>query len=444
MLKTFTKGGVHPAENKFSAEQTIKKLDLPEKGSILVAQHIGAPATILVKKGDSVKVGQLVAESSGFVSANIHSPFSGTVEKIDEIVDSSGYKKQCINITVEGDEWAEGIDTSSQIISEINASKEDIIKKIGQAGIVGLGGATFPSHVKLAVPKGKTAEILVLNGVECEPYLTADHRLMLEKGEEILIGVEILKKALGVEKAVIGIENNKKDAIKHLTKLASKHNGITVCPLKVKYPQGGEKQLIKAAVGREVPSGALPIDVGAVVHNVGTAFAVYEAIQKNKPLIERVVTVTGIAVKQPNNYLARIGTPISKLIEASGGLPENTGKIISGGPMMGRTLTTIESPVTKGTSGVLLMPKEIAFRGEQKNCIRCSRCVGVCPMGLEPYILMAYSERKMAEEMKNAGVLDCIECGSCSYICPANRTLVDYIRLGKSNVIKIQRAKIQK
>jgi len=444
MLKTFIKGGVHPAENKISAEQSIKKLELPEIGSILVAQHIGAPASLLVKKGDTVKVGQLVAESSGFVSANIHSPFSGTVDKIDAIIDSSGYKKQCINIKIEGDEWAEGIDSSDTLITEIKVEKEEIIKKIGAAGIVGLGGATFPSHVKLAVPKGKTAKVLVLNGVECEPYLTADHRLMLEKGEEILVGVEILKKALGVDKAVIGIENNKKDAIKHLTSLSSKYSGISVCPLKVKYPQGGEKQLIKAAIGSEVPSGALPIDVGAVVHNVGTAFAVYEAIQKNKPLVERVVTVTGLAVSKPDNYLARIGTPISKLIEASGGLPENTGKIISGGPMMGRALPTVESPVTKGTSGVLLMPKEIANRGEQENCIRCSRCVGVCPMGLEPYILMAYSERKMAEEMRSGGVLDCIECGSCSYICPANRTLVDYIRLGKSNVIKIQRAKTQK
>jgi len=444
MLKTFSKGGVHPSENKLSKEEKIKEVPLPSVGQVLVSQHIGAPATVIVKKNDEVKVGQLIAKSGGFVSANIHSPFSGTVDKIDTITDSSGYRKQCVVIKVEGDEWEDSIDRSPEIKKEITLSKDEIIARIGEAGIVGLGGATFPSHVKLAVPKGKAAEVLIINGVECEPYLTADHRLMLEKGEELLIGIEILKKALGVDRAVIGIENNKKDAIKHLSEISQHYSGTSVCPLKVKYPQGGEKQLIKATINREVSSGTLPIDVGAVVQNVGTAFAVYEAVQKNKPLIDRIVTVTGLSISKPDNYLARVGTPISSLIEASGGVPENTGKVISGGPMMGRALSTVESPVTKGTSGILIMPKEKSERKPEENCIRCARCVSVCPMGLEPYLLMTLSQRTMTDEMKGGGVLDCIECGSCSFICPANRTLLDYIRLGKSTVLKIERAKTQK
>lgn len=444
MLKTFSKGGIHPSEHKLSKGERITQVPLPSVGYVLVAQHIGAPAAVLVKKNDEVKVGQLIAKSSGFVSANIHSPFSGKINKVDTIVDSSGYKKQCIVIDVEGDEWIESIDRGSEIKKEIILSKDEIIARIADAGIVGLGGATFPSHVKLAVPKGKTAEVLLINGVECEPYLTADHRLMLENAEEILIGIEILKKVLGVNRAIIGIENNKKDAVTHLSALAKQYNGISVCPLKVRYPQGGEKQLIEAVMHKEVSSGTLPIDVGAVVHNVGTAYAVYEAVQKNKPLFERIVTVTGLSVTKPGNYLTRVGTSIARLIEASGGLPHDTGKVISGGPMMGRALSSIDTPVTKGTSGVLIMPKEKAMRGAEENCIRCARCVGVCPMGLEPYLLMTLSQRAMNSEMKDNGVLDCIECGSCSYICPANRTLLDYIRLGKSTVLKIERARAQK
>lgn len=444
MLKTFPKGGVHPPENKYSAEKAIEKLAIPEIAYIPVAQHIGAPAKVLVKRGDVVKVGMKIAETAGFISANIHSPVSGTVNKIDKMVDASGYPREVVVIKVEGDEWEDGIDTTDTLVNDISADKAAIQKAVADAGIVGLGGATFPSHVKLMVPDGKKAEMLVINGVECEPYLTADHRLMLEKGEEILVGIEILKKAVGVTKAYIGIENNKKDAIEHLTKLAQNYSGTEIVPLKVQYPQGGEKQLIKAVTGKEVPSGALPIEVGAVVNNVGTAFAIYEAVQKNKPLVERVVTVTGKSVSNPSNFLTRIGTPASQLIEAAGGLPEDTGKVISGGPMMGKALASLDAPVTKGTSGLLIMQSLEAQRKKMKNCIRCAKCVSACPMGIEPYLLMTYSDKSMYEEAADYNIKDCIECGSCSYSCPADRPLLDYIRLGKSTVMQIERAKNQK
>lgn len=441
MLKTFLKGGVHPAANKLSADKTIEVLPLPKTVNIPISQHIGAPAKVLVKKGDKVKVGQKIAESGGFVSANIHSSVSGTVSKIDKIADASGYKKPCVIISVEGDEWEENIDKSKDLKKDFDLTSEEIIKKISEAGIVGLGGATFPSHVKLSIPKGKKAEVLIINGVECEPYLTADHRLMLEKGEEILVGTKILMKALNVDKAFIGIENNKPDAIAHFNEIVKDFDGIQVVPLKVKYPQGGEKQLIKAVTNREVPSGGLPIDVGAVVHNVGTTFAVYEAIQKNKPLFERVVTVTGKSVKNPSNFLVRIGTSTAELINAAGGLPEDTGKIVSGGPMMGKAIVNTDVPITKGSSGVLLFKEKESKRQESQNCIRCGKCVSVCPMGLEPYLLMNLVENKMWDEVEKNHSLDCIECGSCMYTCPSHRPLLDYIRLGKSNVNKIKRSR---
>ncbi len=297
-----------------------------------------------------------MAESKGFVSAYIHSSVSGKVNKIDTVIDSTGYKQTAVFIDVEGDEWIDTIDRSEEILTEIKLSSDEIIKRCLNSGIVGMGGATFPSHVKMTVPAGKKCDVLIINGVECEPYLTSDHRLMLERGEEVLIGATILMKALNVSRAMVGIENNKKDAIEHLTRLATGFNGITVHPLKVKYPQGAEKQLIKALINREVPSGRLPLDVNAVVHNVGTAFAVYEAVQKNKPLFERVVTITGKSINKPGNYFVRTGTPVSKLIEAAGGLPEDTGKIVSGGPMMGKALTNIDVPIVKGTSGIVLLP----------------------------------------------------------------------------------------
>lgn len=438
-LKTFPRGGIHPKENKFSADNAIGKIDLPQKVAVPLSQHIGAPAKVVVNPREQVKVGQLIAQGSGFVSANIHAPVSGMVTKVDKIIDSTGYKRDAILIKVKGDEWDEHIDQSPDLKKEISDGKDEILKKIQAAGIVGMGGATFPSHVKLAVPKGKKAEYLILNGVECEPYLTADHRLMLEKSEEIIVGCHLLMIALGVETAIIGIENNKQDAIEKMRQLTEGDNHIFVQPLKVQYPQGGEKQLIKAVLKREVPSGGLPIDVGVVVHNVGTAFAVYEAVQKNKPLIERVVTITGKHVKKPSNFLTRIGTPVIDLIEAAGGLPEDTGKVVSGGPMMGKALNNLNIPVAKGTSGILVVPEEESRRGEVKPCIRCSKCVTVCPMGLEPYLLMTLAQKELFERIEEEKVMDCIECGSCSYTCPSDRPLLDYIRLGKKTVTSIIR-----
>ncbi|MEI8225110.1 MAG: electron transport complex subunit RsxC [Bacteroidota bacterium] len=439
MLKTFPHGGIHPPENKLTANKAIGYLPIPESVTIPVSQHTGAPATTIVNKGDYVKTGQVIAASKGFVSSNIHSSVSGKVNKIDTIIDTTGYKQSAVFIDVEGDEWIETIDRSSEIVTEIKLSPEEIIKKCLESGIVGLGGATFPSHVKLTIPTGKKCDLLIINGVECEPYLTSDHRLMLERGEEILTGVTILMKALKVERAKIGIENNKPDAIDHLTKLATGFKGITVHALKVKYPQGAEKQLIKALINREVPSGHLPLDVGAVVHNVGTAFAVYEAVQKNKPLFERVVTITGKSLARPGNYFVRIGTPISKLIEAAGGMPDDTGKIINGGPMMGKAVNNIDVPVVKGTSGIILFPRNESERSEIKPCIRCAKCISVCALKLEPFLLMTLSEKGLFERAEKEGITNCMECGSCSYTCPADRPLLDYIRLGKSTVISMAR-----
>ncbi|AAQ65519.1 electron transport complex, RnfABCDGE type, C subunit [Porphyromonas gingivalis W83] len=443
MLRTFRIGGIHPPENKLSAGKPVEVLPIPSQVVIPLGQHIGAPATATVKKGDEVKVGTIIAQAGGFVSANIHSSVSGKVLKIDNVYDSSGYPKPAVFISVEGDEWEEGIDRSPAIVKECNLDAKEIVAKISAAGIVGLGGATFPTHVKLSPPPGNKAEILIINAVECEPYLTSDHVLMLEHGEEIMIGVSILMKAIQVNKAVIGVENNKKDAIAHLTKLATAYPGIEVMPLKVQYPQGGEKQLIDAVIRKQVKSGALPISTGAVVQNVGTVFAVYEAVQKNKPLVERIVTVTGKKLSRPSNLLVRIGTPIAALIEAAGGLPENTGKIIGGGPMMGRALLSPDVPVTKGSSGVLILDREEAVRKPMRDCIRCAKCVGVCPMGLNPAFLMRDTLYKSWETAEKGNVVDCIECGSCSFTCPANRPLLDYIRQAKKTVMGIQRARKQ-
>jgi electron transport complex protein RnfC len=433
-LKTFKLGGVHPPENKLSEKAPIEVLALPDVVTIPLSQHLGAPASPVVAKGDKVKTGQLIAKGAGFISANIHSSVSGTVAKIDDMPDSSGYRKKSIVINVEGDEWDEGIDLGNELIRECNLSPQEITAKVNEKGIVGLGGATFPSHVKLMVPPGKKVEVLIINGVECEPYLTSDHRLMLEKADEMLVGITIQMKALGVTKAIIGIENNKPDAIAHLQNKVKEYPGISVEALKVQYPQGGEKQLIKALINREVPSGKLPIEVGAVVHNVGTAFAVYEAVQKNKPLVERVVTVTGKNLKKPSNFLVRIGTPVSAIIEAAGGLPSDIGKVVNGGPMMGKALNNLEVPVTKGTSGILIFPEREAQRKSVLNCIRCARCLNVCPMGLEPYLLSVLADKKRFEECEADRIMDCMECGSCLYICPSGRPLLDQIRVGKAQV----------
>ncbi|MBQ7671650.1 MAG: electron transport complex subunit RsxC [Paludibacteraceae bacterium] len=441
-MKTFRIGGVHPHDNKeFSSHKAITAVPLPKKAIIPLVQHIGAPAKPVVQKGDAVKVGQLLAEAGGFVSAPIHSPVSGKVAKIDTAVDAWGMKMQAIYIDVEGDEWMPEIDRTDIIIPFSNLDSKEIIDKIKNAGIVGLGGACFPTHVKLMPPPGKKAEVLIVNGVECEPYLTCDHQLMLERGEQIMIGIELVMKALGINRAIIGIENNKPDAIAHMQKLAAEVPGVEVQPLKLRYPQGGEKQLIDACIGRQVPSGALPIEVGAVVDNVATLFAVYEAVQKNKPLISRVMTVTGKDVKNPGNYEVRFGTPLADVLEMAGGVPESTGKIIGGGPMMGRAMQNIDMPCNKRMSGALLMTEAESKRVDPSPCIRCAKCVSACPMGLEPYLLAKLSAAQNWEAMEKLNIMDCIDCGCCLFTCPSHRPLLDYIRLGKGKVGGIIRAR---
>ena len=441
-LKTFSKGGVHPEENKISHDSPIQVQPIPKTVSILLSQHIGKPATPVVSRGDEVKVGTLIAKADGFVSANIHSSVSGKVKKIETILDASGYQKPCITIQCDGeDTWEETIDRTPEIVRDIKLSSEEIIQRIAECGIVGMGGATFPTNVKLMPPKDATPECVIINGAECEPYLTADHRTLLERGEEVLIGLQILMKSVSVTKGYVAIENNKRDAIDKLTQLASSMPGIEIVPMKVKYPQGGEKQLIDTVLKRRVASGKLPVTEGAIVQNVGTALAVYEAVQKHKPLVERVVTVTGKAVKNPCNLLVRIGTPLSELIETAGGMPRSTAKLVSGGPMMGKAVYSDEIPVAKGTSGVLMLLEEDTKRRPMRNCIRCAKCVGACPMGLNPAFLMRDTVYKDWDALEANHVYDCIECGSCSFICPANRPLLDHIRMGKGRVMAIRRAR---
>ena len=447
-MKTFKLGGVHPAENKLSAGSPIREASLPKQAVFSMFQHIGAPAKPVVKKGDMVKVGTLLGEAGGFVSAPIYSSVSGKVAKVDVALDASDTRRMAVYVDVEGDEWEESIDRSTKLekLSEHpELDSKVIIEKIKNAGIVGMGGATFPCHVKLCPPPGCKAECVIINAVECEPYLTADHSLMLEHAEEILEGVEIIMKAVGVDKGYVGIENNKPDAISLMTEKAQSHPSITIVPLKVKYPQGGEKQLIDAVIGRQVPAPpAIPIHVGAVVQNVGTAFAIYQAVMKNKPLIDRVITVTGKSVKNPSNLLARLGTPFSQLIDECGGLPEDTGKIIGGGPMMGKALISLEIPMTKGSSGLLIMNEKEARRAEPDPCIRCAKCVSACPMGLEPYLLATVSSQHDWERAESNDVVSCIECGSCQFTCPSHRYLLDNIRLGKQTVMGIIRARAAK
>lgn len=446
-IKTFRLGGVHPEENKLSSGQPIRDFEIPKQVIIPLGQCLGAPAEPVVAKGDKVKVGQLIATAKGFISANVHSSVSGTVAKIDDIMDHTGYRKPAIFIDVEGDEWLEGIDTTDTLIKDITLTSEEIVERVKQHGIVGLGGATFPTYVKLMIPKDKKADYVIINAAECEPYLTCDNRLLIEKPMEFLVGIKVLMKAVNAPKGVIGIEYNKIEVAKKLDEIIksdSYFNGIEVQPLKTKYPQGGEKQLIQAVTGREVPSGKLPIETGCVVVNVASTFAIYEAVQKNKPLVYRIVTVTGKSVKNPSNFRVRIGTPANLLIEAVGGLPEDTANLINGGPMMGKSVSVMTFPTVKGTSGILMMNTQDAQPRKVGNCIRCGKCMKACPMGLEPYLLKRLSETNNFEETEKHNIMDCIECGSCEFTCPANIPLADYVRFGKNKTGQIIRSRNQK
>ena len=444
MKKTFRIGGVHPHDNKISAEAAIEVFPAIETAYVSMAQHLGAPATPVVAVGDKVLVGQVIAEPSGFISGYVHSPVSGTVKKIEPRADISGNMVPHIEITVEGDEWMENIDRTPDIIREIPYTAEEIIAKVKNAGIVGLGGASFPTHVKLAPPKDKKAECLILNGTECEPYLTSDDRIMRERPEEILLGGVIMMKALGVTRGYVGIEENKPAAIASMTEAAKAYPQIEVVTLKKRYPQGGEKQLIDAVIRRQVPSGGLPIETGAVVQNVGTSLAVYEAVQKNKPLIDNVITVTGKCLPVQHNYKVRIGTPMSKILEVAGGVPEKAAKLISGGPMMGRAIANPDAATVKANGAILLLTEEETRRRPESNCIRCSKCASACPMGLEPWLLNKLGRAGLHAELEQERVYDCIECGCCSFTCPAGIPLLDVIRISKAEVMKIMRSRPKK
>lgn len=444
-MRTFPIGGIHPSDNKeWSKDKAIEVLDLPNEVKVTMIQHIGAPSTPIVQKGDKVLTGQLIGQSTGFVSANIHAPISGTVTSVDAYPNGQGQRRIMVVIKREGDEWMEDIDRTPELKRECTLTPEEIITKVRNAGVVGLGGAQFPTHVKLSVPDGQKAEVLIINGVECEPYLTSDYRNMLERTEMLLTGVEILMRAVKVDRAVIGVENNKPDAISHLRDIIARNNykGIEVMPLKLRYPQGGEKQLIAAITGRQVaPPPALPISVGAVVCNVSTAIAVYEAVQKNKPLIERVVTITGKALGSTHNFLARMGTCVSEIINLAGGLPEGDVKLLNGGPMMGRAVVDITAPLIKGCSGITVLSGKEAARGQEFACIKCGKCVSACPMGLEPYLLSKLAKLQKWDMAEEHNTIDCIECGCCSYTCPSYLPLLDYIRIGKQTVMTNIRAR---
>ena len=443
-MRTFRLGGVHPEENKISTNAKIEVFPLPKQAVVFLNQHLGAPATPVVAKGDAVKTGQLIAKAEAFVCANIHSPVTGTVNKIDTMKDIFGYNKTAIVIDVaETEEWVETVDTTPDIKREITLSQKEIIDKMKEMGIVGLGGATFPTHIKYMIPEGKKAEYLLINAAECEPYLTSDHRVILDHTEEVLIGISVLRKALGVPKAYIGIENNKPEPIARLQEMAKQFEGIEVVPLKVKYPQGAEKQLIYSITHRSVPSGKLPIDVGCVVNNIGTAFSVYEAVQKNKPLIETIMTLTGksLGQQQQHNFVVRIGTPFSDLANYIGGLPEDTCKIISGGTMMGKAIVNIDGPIVKGTSSMLLISEKEAYRYEEQDCIRCGKCVKACPMGLEPYLFSSLINNGKFQEAADNHLMDCMECGCCLFSCPAHKPLTDEIRLAKTKLRQMQQKK---
>ena len=449
-IRTFSIGGIHPEENKLSNDATTQVAALPVQAIFPLSQHIGAPAKPVVAKGDKVKVGTMIAEAGGFVSAPIYSSVSGTVLKIDTAVDATGYRKPAIIINVDGDEWEESIDRSNKLETveeHPELTPEEIVNRIKVAGVTGMGGAGFPTFIKLCPPPTAKAECVIINAVECEPYITADYRLMLEKSDEILVGLELLMKAAKVTRGYIGIETNKPQAIELLAdKCAKKFGGsayeVEVVPLKQRYPQGGEKQLVDAVINRQVPAPpAIPVNVGAIVQNVGTAFAVYEAVMKHKPMFERYTTVTGKKLRQPGNYLVRMGTPMKDLIAVCGGMTEEDSKVLAGGPMMGKAMTSTDVPVCKGTNSVTILSGEDAVRKEPQPCIRCAKCVSACPMGLEPYLLAKLSAVSNWERCESEDIVSCIECGSCQFTCPAHRPLLDNIRLGKQTVMGIIRSR---
>ena len=434
-MKTFP-GGVHPPDNKhWSAHSPIEDCPLPEELVIPLSQHIGAPAELCVAVGDHVGKGDVIGRAKGFVSVPVHASTSGEVVAIEPRPHPSGRDLPAVVIRPDGeDRWG---DIQPEKTPE-SLSREETLERIREAGVVGMGGATFPAHVKLMPPEDRPIDTLILNGVECEPYLTADHRLMLELPERIVVGAEEIANLLGVRQLFVGIENNKPDAIESMIR-ASQSSRLEVVPLQVKYPQGAEKQLIKAVLGREVPSGGLPMDVGVVVQNVATVAALHQAVKHGLPLIERIATVTGAGVVTPKNLRVRIGTPLRHLVDCCGGMTEDPGKLIMGGPMMGTALLNLDVTTTRGTSGLLILPEEDVPATPEGPCIRCARCVLHCPAHLLPTAIAANARLEMHDQAAELGALDCIECGCCSFECPASLPLVQSIRTTKAAIIAARR-----
>lgn len=431
-IKTF-RGGIHPSHNKSLTEKKpVQKAEEPKLVAISLQQHIGAPCRPLVDVGEAVKLGQKIGDFDAFVSAPVHSSVSGIVKEIKEMQTPTG-PACCVLIESDGMNQIDETVKAKPDIGQLD--REEILREIREAGIVGLGGAAFPAHVKLSPPEEKKIDTLILNGAECEPYLTSDHRLMLEHPEQIIYAVKLMKKALAVDVAFIGIEENKPDAIRTLKSLLKNEMGIFVVPLKTKYPQGAEKQLIYACTGRQVPSGKLPMEVGVVVSNVGTAAAIGEAFTTGMPLVKRIITVTGGGLVEPKNLEVKIGTAFKEVIAQCGGYQGVPGKLIMGGPMMGLAQYTDEIPCIKGTSGILVFSETEAVIPPVQNCIRCGRCAAICPIRLTPLAINAYYEKNMIQSAAEMNALDCIECGSCSFVCPSKRHLVDSIRAAKQEII---------
>ena len=426
------KGGVHPNDSKaLSASKAVREASLLDSYKVIMHQNIGAPPELVVKKGDTVKKGDLLAKAGGFVSVPLHAPTSGTVKGIDKCPGPTGIHVPAIEIVPDGeDAWG---DAMEPIAEWQKADPKDLVQRVWDAGIVGMGGAGFPAHVKLSPPEGKKIDTLILNGAECEPYLTADHRLMLEQAEDVVLGAAIIARILGLETAVIGVEDNKPDAIQALEKVAGKYN-IRVQALPVNYPQGAEKQLIYAITGREVPIGKLPMDVHCVVQNVASAVAVAEAVVKGWPSIERVTTITGKCVVDPGNWRLRLGTPVEKALELAGGVKEQPAKLLLGGPMMGIAQSSLGVTVMKNTSGILLVSRDEVSQYTSEPCIRCGRCVEVCPMSILPATISQAVENKRFDWAEELNVMACIECGSCSYVCPARRPLNQHFKRAKTEI----------
>ncbi len=433
--KTF-KGGIHPHDHKYlTKDKPIEKLPAPDFVTVHLSQHIGAPANPIVKPGDEVKKGQIIAEPKGFVSIPMHSPISGKVKKIANFPHPTGSTQMALQIENDGkDEW------QKEPLEQNDYTKmkpKQIVEKVKKAGICGMGGAGFPTHVKLSPPDDKPIDTVILNGVECEPYLTADHRLMLAQADEIIAGLKMIMKTVSAKRGMIGIEINKPDAIKLMKEKLKSEKDLTLVPLKLRYPQGAEKQLIYAATKRKVPAGGLPMEIGVVVQNVGTAYAVYEAVTSGKPLIDRITTLSGEIVKNPRNLKVPVGTPISDMLDFCEGTKEPIGKLISGGPMMGFALSDMETPVTKTSSGTLFMGEDAVDETPESACLRCGRCVDACPMNLTPTFIAEAVKHEAYEEARKLNCMDCMECGSCAYVCPSHINLVQWIKLGKLEIGKL-------